>query len=64
MTPTEIALQRIDILLSNNYRNKLILWEINFLNSCANLARNSYKFDTLTMKQKQMIYNIYKKTKS
>ncbi|WP_249961805.1 hypothetical protein [Histophilus somni] len=64
MTPTETALKRIEVLLSNEHRNKLTLWEINFLNSCAKLARNTYKFDTFTMKQKQMIYNLYKKTKS
>lgn len=27
MTPTEIALQRIEFLLSNEHRNKLTLWE-------------------------------------
>lgn len=43
MTPTETALKRIEVLLSNEHRNKLTLWEINFLNSCAKLARNTYK---------------------
>ena len=62
MTPTETTLKRIETLLSNEYRNKLTLWEIEFLYSCAKLARNSYKFDTFTMKQKQKIYNIYQKT--
>lgn len=50
MTPTETALKRIEVLLSNEHRNKLTLWEINFLNSCTKLARNTYKFDTLTCK--------------
>nr|WP_176452902.1 hypothetical protein [Pasteurella multocida] len=63
MTPTETALKRIEELLSNEHRNKLTLWEINFLNSCAKLARNTYKFDTFTMKQKQAIYSIYKRIK-
>ena len=63
MTPTETALKRIEVLLSNEHRNKLTLWEINFLNSCAKLARNTYKFDTFSMKQKQAIYSIYKRIK-
>lgn len=63
MTPTETALKRIDILLSNQYRNNLSLWEINFLTSCARKVRTSYKFDTLTMKQKQAIFNIAKRFK-
>lgn len=63
ITPTETALKRIDILLSNQYRNNLSLWEINFLTSCAKQVRTSYKFDTLTMKQKQAIFNIAKRFK-
>ena len=54
MTPTETALKRIDILLSNQYRNNLSLWEINFLTSCAKQLRTSYKFDTLN-KNKQFL---------
>lgn len=63
MTPSEIALQRIDLLLSNEHRNKLSLWEIKFLNDCAKFAKNNYKFDTFSMKQKQAIYAIYKRIK-
>lgn len=63
MTPTEIALQRIELLLSNEHRNKLTLWEMRFLNDCANYARKYYKFDTFSMKQKQAIYSIYKRIK-
>ncbi|WP_439235221.1 hypothetical protein [Lonepinella koalarum] len=59
MTPTETAVLRIDELLKQENRTKLAEWDMNFLVSCRNSARNF----TLSAKQKQKIYNIYKKIK-
>lgn len=56
MTPTEIAVQKIDLLLDTKNRIKLNNWEINFLQNCRDVARKK----TLTMKQKQVIHSIAK----
>ena len=61
LTPTQQALMRIETLLSNQYRNKLSLWELNFLNECLKIAQENNRYRGLSMKQKQMIFNIFKK---